>query len=193
VRLAVFADVHGDLGALEAVLRDAGLRGAEGAVHLGDLVGDGKDSAAVVERIRREGVPGVVGDWDLRVCASGPSDKSAIGEAGRAFLQSLPAVFVVEEGGSRFLFAHASPEGPEEPILDGASDEDLAALLKRFGADVLVVGHTHRAFARKVGNGLILNPGSVGPVTKEDPRPSYLILDTTAGVQALRVRVEAGS
>jgi len=196
VRLAVFADVHGDVRALEAVLRDAALRGAEGAVHLGDLVGDGEGSEAVVERIRRAEIPGVVGDWDLRVCAeSGAPGHCSLGELGeenRAFLRDLPAQLTVLEGGTRFLFAHAGPEGPDESPLADASDERLQTLLERCGADVLVVGHTHRATARQVGEGLILNPGSVGRPADGDPRPSYLILDTDSGVQALRVRVELG-
>jgi putative phosphoesterase len=192
VRLAVFGDIHGDVRALEAVLRDAGLRGAEGAVHLGDLVGDGGASEAVVARIRGEGLLGVMGDWDLRASSGPPalSAPGALGEESRAFLRSLPAHLTVVEGETRFLFAHASPENPEEPALAEASEERLRGLFDRCNADVLVVGHTHRATARRVGERLILNPGSVARPEDGDPRPSYLILDTDAGVQVLRIRVE---
>ena len=43
MRIAVLADVHANLPALEAVVRDMCSEGAEGLWHLGDAVGYGAD------------------------------------------------------------------------------------------------------------------------------------------------------
>lgn len=44
----------------------------------------------------------------------------------------------------------------------------------------LVVGRTHRPLVRPAGEGVIVNPGSVGQPRDWDPRPSYAILDVAS-------------
>ena len=68
MRLAILADIHANLPALEAVLRDVAGRGVEGVLHLGDLVGYGPHPDAVVARVREQQIGGVVGNYDLAVC-----------------------------------------------------------------------------------------------------------------------------
>lgn len=211
MRLAVLSDVHGNLAALEAVLRDAVHRGVEGLVHLGDLVGYGPRPQECVERVRAEGFPGVVGNYDLAVCHPDAEEglalylKPSISEVGRrtyawtrdhvdagarAFLQGLPAQIRVEEGEHTFLFTHGSPERPNEYLLPDTPEERLRELFDGTGAGVLVVGHTHLPDLRRVGERVLLNPGSVGKPKDGDPRASYLVLDTDKGLRVERVRVE---
>lgn len=38
-----------------------------------------------------------------------------------------------------------------------------AALLKRYTADVIIFGHTHKPLVEQVGTTLVLNPGAAGP------------------------------
>lgn len=52
MRIALLADIHGNLEALEACLAHAAAQGAERLVFLGDLVGYGADPEAVVARVR---------------------------------------------------------------------------------------------------------------------------------------------
>ncbi len=52
VRLAVLADVHGNLPALEAVLADVEQHGVDGIIVAGDLVGGGPQSVEVIRRLR---------------------------------------------------------------------------------------------------------------------------------------------
>lgn len=192
MRLAVFGDLHGNLAALEAVLRDAELRGADGVVHLGDLLGDGPDAqdAAVVRLLRQHGIPGVAGDAELDrlerigvepTDAPDPSEQAEV----EGFLRALPAQLAVEEGDLRFLFAHASPEGPTEEGLGDLPEGDLLRFLEECGADVLTVGHTHRPLVRRAGPRLLLNPGSAGCAESI----SYLLVDTSEGLQVSHVRL----
>lgn len=187
MRLAVFADVHGNLDALDAVLRDAAARGVDGAVHLGDLVGAAGAAAGVLRRVRGEGIPGVAGEGDLAALREG--EAAGLVEEDLDLLRNLPAQFAVREGAVTFLCAHASPRGPQDPSPAELSDEALARLLEGCGADVLLVGHTHRPLVRRVGERLLLNPGSVGR-PGDDPRPAYLVLDTGAGLEVAHVRVQ---
>ena len=60
MRLAVLADVHGNLPALEAVLADVQQRGVDGIIVAGDLVGGGPQSVEVVRLLRS------LGSWMIR-------------------------------------------------------------------------------------------------------------------------------
>ena len=211
MRLAILADIHANLPALEAVLRDVAGRGVEGLLHLGDLVGYGPHPEAVVARVREQEIAGVVGNYDLAVCHPDAEEGAArylrpdlsgvgwqtyrwtrarVGAATREVLSSLPAQLHIEEGARSFLLTHGSPERPDEYLLPDTPEARLRELFEGSGADVLVVGHTHLPQAREVGNRLLLNPGSVGNPKDGDPRASYLILDTERGLTAEHVRVE---
>lgn len=68
MRIALLSDVHGNLPALEAVLRDIGTRDDVAATyHLGDLVGYGPWPNEVVETIGARGIAGVAGNYDSTV------------------------------------------------------------------------------------------------------------------------------
>src|ERR1051326_7118540 len=64
MRIAVLSDIHGNLTALEAVLRD--LKGVvpDVVVHGGDLAANGARPAEVVDIIHDLGWPGVRGNTD---------------------------------------------------------------------------------------------------------------------------------
>lgn len=211
MRLAILSDIHGNLEALDAVLLDAARRNVEGVVHLGDLVGYGPRPEEVVGRVRDEGIPGVVGNYDLAVCAEdaarGQVDylkpsispvglatylwtRERMGEETRSFLSSLPAQIRMEEGSRSFLLAHGSPERANEYLLPETPETRLQDLFQASGAEVLVVGHTHLPQVREVGSWVLLNPGSVGKPKDGDPRAAYLLVDTEAGFRAEVVRVE---
>lgn len=163
MRVAVFADLHGDLAALEAILEDAGRRGAEALFHLGDM-GAGPEDAAVWARLAEAGVVGVRGEAD-------PGDP--------------PAWIRVEEGGVALALCHADPREAWRPLDAETLDEDLAEVFAFVDAGVLLVGHTHEPLAREVGDRLLLNPGAAGG----GDEARYLLLDTDGGLTALHVRV----
>ena len=45
-------------------------------------------------------------------------------------------------------------------------------------ADLVVVGHTHVPFVRRVGRTLVVNPGSIGQLRGADARYTYAVIDT---------------
>ncbi len=163
VRIAAFADLHGDLAALEAILEDAGRRGAEALFHLGDM-GGGPQDAAVWARLREAGVVGVRGEAD-------PADP--------------PAWIRVEDGGVALALCHADPREAWRPLDADTPDGELAEVFALVEAGVLLVGHTHEPLTREVGDRLLLNPGPAGGGAEA----RYLLLDTEGGLTVLHVRV----
>src|SRR3990172_6551479 len=73
VRIAILSDVHANLAALEAALRDAGA--ADALWSLGDLVGYGPDPRECIAELRHRGAAGVAGNHDLAACGRMGTDE----------------------------------------------------------------------------------------------------------------------
>jgi predicted phosphodiesterase len=84
--------------------------------------------------------------------------------------------------GTRLLGVHASPgQDDGHGVQRDASDAALAALLEGCGADLVVVGHTHRALDRTVGGVRVVNLGCVSNPLDPDRMASYALLEANAG------------
>ena len=64
MRIALFGDIHANLEALEAVLKDASEQGVSEYVCMGDIVGYNADPSACLERVRAMNCPTVKGNHD---------------------------------------------------------------------------------------------------------------------------------
>ena len=69
--LAVLADVHANLAALDAVLDDVAARGIGEVICLGGLTLYGPEPAAVIDRLREREVPCLLGSYDAAVQGQG--------------------------------------------------------------------------------------------------------------------------
>lgn len=206
-RLALFGDVHGNLAALQAVLAAVGAAGITRGACTGDLVMRGLAPERCVDVVRALGWPCARGNTDLRVGTrpGRPPEHPKSARLGsrvwttnrlspdrRRFLAELPTVAWTRIGDARVAVMHGSPEDPREPVGAGTPAPWLRALGARLGADVVVNGHTHAPLARRLGDLLLVNPGSVGEGVPGDRRPCWAWLELSRGrVRAHLERVEA--
>jgi hypothetical protein len=65
----------------------------------------------------------------------------------------LAAEIELRVGGVTVHVSHGHELGSPTPV----------ALVKRYAADILVYGHTHRALVERIGRQLVVNPGAAGP------------------------------
>jgi putative phosphoesterase len=80
--------------------------------------------------------------------------------------------------GTRMLAVHASPGLDDGTgVHPGVSDTELQKLITDCAADLVLVGHTHWATDRRVGNVRVVNPGSVSNQFLPDAGASYALLD----------------
>ncbi len=209
-RLAVLSDLHANLSALEAVAADLQRRGVDRVVVLGDLVGYLARPNQVAARVARAGWSAIAGNYDLAVLTGGRRGadtylKPGIGPEPRAifawteqrlhpatrrFLASLPTFLHMDTDAGLLLPVHGSPDSVRQYVHPGHSEDELAAWLAAAGARILCMGHTHVPFARAVGRGLVVNPGSVGKSKDGDPRASYALIDAGPEPSAQIVRLE---
>ncbi|GAA0570146.1 metallophosphoesterase family protein [Paractinoplanes ferrugineus] len=177
MRIAVLADVHGNLPALEAVLDEVARVGVDRIVLLGDIA-NGPMPGQTLDRLAELGDTAVwVHGNGERELVAGFDGQAVPGPAGeeaaacaqlleprhRALLADLPMTVSLEvDGLGPVLFCHATPRRDDEFVLVDSPiqrwDEALAGVTEQ----IVVCGHTHMPFDRLVNQRRVINPGSVG-------------------------------
>jgi putative phosphoesterase len=209
MRLAIISDIHGNLPALEAVLDDIARQQVDAVYCLGDLVGYAPFPNEVTERIRGERIPTVMGNYDDGVafdrdecgCAYREADERMRGEQSlawtkarttsenKAFLRGLPSEIRVEADRKRVLLVHGSPRKMNEYLFEDRPDSSFKRLASSSNADIIIFGHTHRPYTKRIGAVWFVNVGSVGKPRDGNWHACYAILDAAADPPASFVRV----
>lgn len=210
MRIAIISDIHGNLTALEAVLADLRTRPVDATYCLGDLVGYVAHPNEVTERIRAEGIPTIMGNYDDGVgferdecgCAyTNPVDKelgdrslawtkATVTAENKAFLRTLVSEIRFDADGRRVLLVHGSPRRINEYLFEDRPISSFQRLAASSNADIIVFGHTHKPYTKRVDDVLFVNAGSVGKPKDGDWRACYIILDAsdpTSPVEFIRV------
>jgi predicted phosphodiesterase len=198
--IACLSDIHGNLPALAAACADAKRRGADAVYCAGDLTGYGPFPSGVCEFLARRGITTIAGNYDRKVLEMirdserfrkkmkplkwrilswtgrhlDARSRRYIAGLGAAHRETLP-------GGASLLMVHGSPLSDEDTIYPSVTAWGLRRKLDGERADVLVCGHTHIPFARRIGGTLVVNCGSAGQPVDGDPRPPYALITVVRG------------
>jgi len=170
-RFAFITDVHADVHALHDALRmiDALSIPRRNVLCCGDLVDYGLFPEETLTLLRESRIACVRGNHDRWAMQPG-SDAAAwdLSDASMEFLRTLPTEWRIDIGTERLLVTHARPGNDMQGIDKETPADELAALLDAARADILVVGHTHGPFVRRLGDGrIVMNPGAL----LRDPGP----------------------
>lgn len=193
--IGFISDIHGNLPALESALADLESRGATKIVGAGDYVGYGPSPNEVCDLLQQHNIQCISGNYDHKVLAAIETNGSAVsklqkkkreivletardlGKSARRFLMGLPSSLEFDlPNGKKAMVVHGSPMSDDDDILPSVTAPGLAKLLGDARPDVLVCGHTHIPFVKRVGGTLVVNCGSTGQPVDGDPRPSYAIV-----------------
>ena len=182
MRIAALYDIHANLPALDAVLAAVEHEGVDRVVIGGDVV-PGPLPIETIERLRALGeraafVRGngdrwVVEAFDALGSATVDPERTSrpwavwtaevINRRDRDLLASFPARAKLEvDGLGPVLFCHASPRDDDEMLTTLTPDRHWRSALEGVDAPVIVCGHTHTQFDRRVGRWRVINAGSVG-------------------------------
>ncbi len=207
--IALIGDVHANLPALEAVLTHAKAQDAQYIWNIGDFLGYGAFPNEVIDRLRDLDAVSILGNYDRKVLkiakkAEKWKEKKApeklfafewalekLTAVNRQYLKSLPEERLIELEDWKILLVHASPASREEHLTPETLDERLVELAEMTPARIIIHGHSHVPFVRKVGQTWWINTGSVGRPDDGDPRACYAIMRLTPRqVQVRHFRVE---
>jgi putative phosphoesterase len=189
MKLAVISDIHGNIYALMKALEDIDEQKVDKIICLGDLVGYGPHPNEVVALIRRREIPCIKGNYDASVVDGDytyirntainsfalPWAINEVRVANKYFLDSLPTSLKYTFNGVNFLFTHGSPNAINDYLFEDAAN--TIEVMNQLDDDVLVCAHTHIPCAKKYGNKLLINVGSVGKPKIGKPNPTYAIIE----------------
>ncbi len=220
MKIALIADPHANLPALEAVLRDVRARtDIAAAYHLGDLVGYAPWPDETVALLRDSHVPGVCGNYDSTVatdykhCGCRYEDprqeelshvsygwtRRHVSASTKAFLGHLPFRLDLRPAGGhaagpRVILVHGTPTLNTVYWTADRPDAFCLQMARVAGAqsgDVIAFGHTHVPWHRDIEGIHFVNAGSAGRPKDGDWRACYAVLDMTSETPRIEfMRVE---
>ena len=190
MRVAALFDIHANLPALEAVLHDVHESGADRIVVGGDVL-PGPMPRETLRRLLDLDLPVhfIHGNGELAVLAQitametgyvsywGTTSGRPLPELDHQVMRwtaeqlrtdyevfaCWPKTLRLEIGGlGTVLFCHATPRSETEIFTRLTPANRLLPIIEEAAASIVVCGHTHMSFQRRIGNTLVLNPGSVG-------------------------------
>jgi putative phosphoesterase len=187
-RLAILADIHANVWALDAVLAHAKSRGIDRFVNLGDSLYGPLKPHATYERLMRESVLITIqGNQDRLIYEASEREVNSIrtlayvirdlGDEPIHWLSELPRTAVFEDD---IFLCHGTPGSDSnyllEDVMEGLpevrSEGAIRELLQGVRQPVVLCGHTHIPRVVELSHGqVIVNPGSVGVPAYDDVDP----------------------
>jgi putative phosphoesterase len=179
MRIAVIADIHGNLAGLEAALEDIAREQPDATVCLGDVAASGPQPHQVVAQLRELHFPVVMGNadaWLLNPPSDEPQDDfmrrivdidrwciEQLTSEDIEYMQGFQPIIELELGDTaKLLCYHGSPRSYNEVITVVTPDEQLETIFAGHHALIMAGGHTHVQMFRRYKDGILLNPGSIG-------------------------------
>jgi len=214
MRVAVIADIHGNLEAFQSVLADIDGSGIEHIVSLGDNIGYGADSEGIMALIRERGIPSVLGNHEMAV--KYPRFRKWFNPQVQETLQSvftglspqtLADIHLMSPVWSRWgcRFVHGFPPKSAFLYLYQMQERRIWRAFDRICEKYCFIGHTHDLnlirvddastrflpFSRGVtlleaDAAYLINVGSVGQPRDGDSHAKYVIWDASASSVEVR-------
>ncbi|MEH0156399.1 metallophosphoesterase family protein [Limibacter armeniacum] len=180
MKVAALYDIHANPFALDAVLKDVVSYGVDLILVGGDVVSGpmGKETLSLLQSfpLPKKYILGNAESEVLR-CLKGEkinglserADEEARWVTGQLTAKQQneigkwPKTCELElEGIGKVLFCHGTPRSDVEVFTKLTSEEKLRSLFEFLTVPLVICGHTHMQFERKVGGVQVVNAGSVG-------------------------------
>jgi len=204
MKILLLSDIHGNYPALEAVVRHARDQGGHDLViHCGDATVYAPFPNEVLAWLQAHADVSLLGNTDLkvrkllrgknfkkpssmekRVMYTSTADQ--LTPASRDYLASLPPEQMIEFNDQRFGCYHGSPNAFDEHLFADTPNQRFQELAGKTRADIILCGHSHTVFCKKIQKKYFINPGSVGRMFDGCPDASYAMLYLNEGRLTVR-------
>jgi predicted phosphodiesterase len=192
MRFAAVSDIHGNLPALEAVVRDIKRRGVDGTVNLGDSLSGPLLPLETAQFLMAQDWVHLAGNHERQILFPGRRGRNASDAYAHSQLTERELDWLVglehrQPLGKEVLLCHGTPrsdieyflETVEPGLLRLARPDEIDARLGEETAAIVLCGHSHVARAVRASAGtLIVNPGSVGQPAYDDDEPYRHVIET---------------
>ncbi len=202
MKIAIISDIHGNLEALKATLKDIEERKVEKIICLGDIIAKGVHPKECLALIRTKCEIVLQGNCDIYFSTEHRNidemdeqerkrikwNQSLINKEDREYLLNLPFCYEFYMSGSLVRLFHATPTANNKAVLNVNSIETKYQMFlpsektqSQDIADIIIYGHIHHPYMDKIYNKTIINVGSVGnsfDVIRNENKDSN-VLETT--------------
>lgn len=198
MRIGIISDVHSNYEALKTVLKELNREVVDRIINTGDNVGYSAYPNECIELFKIEGIDGVMGNYDEAVafgrpvCGCGYKDTEVahighlsltwtqenVSDKTKEYLAGLPKHLEFESPIGKVFALHGGLEDLTQWITEKDTDllKDIALKTE---ARLVIMGHTHKPFVKKIEGTTFVNPGAVGRPFDGDPRASFAIVEIT--------------
>ena len=189
MKIAVLSDIHGNKLALEAVIADINKNDVDHIIILGDLITDlPDDTNDVLDMVRSLDGYVIKGNRELYIqngqeayeydqYAVTYMTEKILSEKHKKYIHSLPeSISLKFHSQATLKLVHGSPFSASELIFEDDQTR-IVDCLDAISENMLLCGHSHAQWYKKVQNKTILNPGSVGLNFSGDKTAKYAIME----------------
>ena len=189
--IAVVSDIHSNLEAFTKVLREIEKKKCSIVFNAGDTAGYYTRPDECVNILRKRKIVSVMGNHDNALLQKdfetlGPVaseslkwQRKRLSKTNLKFLSSFPKILDREIRERKITMVHGSPSDPlGDYVFPWTPEHVFEEFLEKTGAEILIMGHSHVPFVKKISDKLVLNPGSVGQPRDGNPKASFALADT---------------
>ena len=191
MRIAIISDIHGNLGALEAVSEDMRNRAIDAVVNLGDSLSGPLLPMETAQFLMAQDWIHLAGNHERQILtltagAAEASDVYARSRLSQKQLDWIASLRPWQRYSKEVLLCHGTPDHDQEYFLETAahgrtrlaSAQEIQERLGTVDAMLIACGHTHVPRSVRTTRGqLIVNPGSVGLPAYDDDHPCYHVVE----------------
>ena len=191
-RIAVLADIHGNLPAFEAALKHVSQQKVDQIILAGDIVNGAPDSKACWNLALSLGCPILSGNQERYVAHFGTPKASPLwsmeqfapihwtvaqlSEQDRQCMEQLPLNLRLPEAPDLF-FVHATERDDHDTVASHTPEHALHEMFPTAQERYIIRAHNHFGQVRVWDKGFIVTAGSVGLPLDGNPTAQYLLLD----------------
>ncbi len=195
--IAFISDIHGNLPALQSVLREIDVLGCEKVICLGDVVGYYTQINECIEVLRERNIHSLLGNHDyymvtntccesrtVRLCLD--YQRTVISDQNLRWLKNNEPLLDTKD----YSIRHG---GWHDPVEERFSEFDFSWVAS-MPQQVYLSGHSHKqtkAFSES-GNIVYCNPGAVGQPRDNDPRAAFAVWHGGTEITLHRVEYDIG-
>ena len=181
-KIAIISDIHGNLEALQSVLKDIKGKQINKIICLGDIIAKGTHQQECVELVKNSCDIVLKGncdeyftsDIDLSTKSKREVErinwnKSKLSNKNINYLKTLPYCYEFYMSGRLIRLFHAHPQKIDKFAGNIDTIDRLYELflpsdntISDLKADVVIYGHIHTPYVQKIYNRMLINTGSIG-------------------------------
>lgn len=207
IKVAVISDIHGNIVALNEIIKDAKNRKVDGFIASGDLVNELPFGNEVIDKLKEINALAIKGNkelyfieyeeekynWENIQFKNSVFMYEAMTKENMDYIRKLPFSLSLEYEGVKIKVVHGSPESVTE-LVYRKSEDLIDKYTKSLEEGILILGHTHEPIWTCMKNGkTVINAGCSGVSPTNTGFAEYVIIDFENGkynIEALKVKFD---